>query len=201
MPEPALALLQLYDGVVAQFTADGTAATSSFGWKEPDRQRFANVRRVIWVPGDDSSTDRFRAGQVRPPRDLEHFPRHLANFDELCTVYCSAADVTALTVERSQYVDAILIFHAFYRACYLCYNGRFNFREVHWATEKKERSFGVSIRVILEVYGAIPDVPLGSDFGGELVKADTADVSAEVLDPDDPPNIIHTIPTISIPED
>jgi hypothetical protein len=150
------ALTALFDGVKAQFEADGTLALMRFGWREPDKQ-FADPRVVIFVPGDTSGS----VGQILPPKFPGGNPRNLATVDELATILIDARDSTNPENERAQYAAARLLFDDVYRAMYLKAHGRFAVRKVSWLIDKKVRRLGATIEMLITIQGTVPDVASG----------------------------------------
>jgi hypothetical protein len=150
------ALTALFDGVKAQFEADGTMGLFRFGWREADKQ-FSEQRVIVFVPGDTSGG----IGQILPPKFPGGNPRNLATVDELVTIYLDARDATEPENERKQYAAARLLFDDFYRAVYLKAHGRFALRRVTWLTDKKVRRLGATIEVLMTIEGTVPDVASG----------------------------------------
>jgi hypothetical protein len=183
---PVLALNKLYDDVEAQLTADGTAVTCYFGWREKERQRTGD--RLIWEPGDSSDS----AGRLVAARKPGRTPRPLATLEELCTVYVVATDETDKENQRAQYTAARLLYDAFVRALYLAGYGTVSLVSSTWELDRKIRQRGAAIRVVLSVDAMIPDEPLGSPYNRELAPADaTHNLTLSVLDNDEPtPDLI-----------
>ena len=201
MAEPGLALLRLVDLVTARFAGDSTNVPIYFGLRAKARQRTTHSR-IVWVPGDDKGSGGFnKMGQIVAPRDPGRMPRHLADVLELSTVYCCAADVASLELERAQYAQARVLFDAWFRAVYRAAHGIFDVLSTEWVVEAKERSFGGAIRVVLQLRASVPDIPLGSDFNGtELDGGLGFGIDVETLSRAEPPEVIHSMPLEQEPE-
>ena len=65
-----LALEKLFDDVAARFTAESTAITQSFGWRERGKQ-MVQPAHIDWIPGDDLSGDFTNLIQSIRARDVE----------------------------------------------------------------------------------------------------------------------------------
>ncbi len=189
-----LALEYLYESVVARFTAEGTAATQVFGWREPPKQ-LAGPPRIVWVPGDPAGSLGEIGGarypgrnQTSPDPDLG---RPLATLRELFTCYIHAEDASDPQDELLQFKAARLLYDAWYRAVYLAAHGIFLQRSAAWHGDPNERRRGATIRVVASVESMIPDSPLA------LAPADTAaHVTPSIPEPapagtDDPVMIVE----------
>lgn len=154
-----LALLDLYDRVVASMAAEALAADveavpHSLGWREPARQGLSS--RITWVPGDGS-----RAGTIGAPMHPQTSTgRRLASFPELFTVYVTAFDASDPENERLQYQATRLLFDAWYRHCYRAATTNFSVSGVSWVTDKSTRRHGATLAVSCQIQGAIPDLDL-----------------------------------------
>lgn len=166
-----LALENLYNNVVARFTAEGTSCSNSFGWREPDKQMTAS--RIVWVPGDPSGN----AGQDGPARNPGNNPRSLGTLNELFHVIISSNDPTDPTNELKQYKATRLLRDAWHRAVYLAARGTFAIQSEAWLIDKKVARFGTALRIVVAIQSMIPDEPL------ETAPVDTvADITVDDLD-------------------
>lgn len=175
-----LALEKLFDDVNAQFLADSSNVAMTFGWREPVRQT-EPFRRVVWVPGDPSGSLGDLGGARYPFQDPEVSGRPLQNLAELFTCYISASDDTDPTNERKQYHATRLLYDAWVRAVWLSAHGTYVIRSSAWVTDKNERRFGATIRVVGAIMAKIPDEPL---TGAPVDTA--ANISTTELDRTDP---------------
>jgi hypothetical protein len=148
-----LALEQLYNDVVARFTAEGTSCTSLFGWRVPAQQVLG--ARIAWVPGDPSGN----AGQDGPARNPGRNPRPIGTLRELFHVIISSSDLTAPENELRQYKATRLLRDAWHRAVYLAAHGTFAIQSETWIVEKNERRFGAALRIVCVIESMIPDEP------------------------------------------
>jgi hypothetical protein len=146
-----LALEQLYDAVVARFTADGTVATSAFGWREPARQTPPPSCR--WYPGDPSGS----LGELGAPKQPGRMPRSLGTLGERFTVVIASHDATAPDDERKQYKATRLLFDDWWRAVYLAAYGTVRVVSARWVIEKVERRYGATIEVVCAIEAMLPD--------------------------------------------
>lgn len=148
-----LALEHLFDAVVARFTAEGTAGTHVFGWREPAKQSPPGPR-VAWIPGDPSGT----AGAAVAARNPGGNPRSIATYEELFTVEISANDAASPENERAQYHAVRMVRDAWHLAVYKAARGTFQIRSETWIIDRKERRHGAALRIVVELQGTIPDV-------------------------------------------
>jgi len=169
-----LAIPHMFDAVAARFALEGTEVPMVFGWRTP-AQRPATLPRIAWVPGDDG-----KVGTIAPVRQPGRNPRPLATLVELVTIYCEAADASAHTNERAQYIAARLLFDALYRAIYLAARGTFALVDLRWVDERKELRYGATLRALFSVEAMIPDAPLATAPAGAR-----AVVDVELLDLDE----------------
>lgn len=151
-----LALTHLFDAVVSRFSAEGTAGTHVFGWREPPQQLDA-APRIVWVPGDPSGalgeiTGAHRPGTPSPGRPLR-------TLEELFQVYLHDRDSTDPENERTQYIATRKLFDAWLRAVYLAVHGAFEIVSAAWLTDARERRSGATIRVVGAIMASIPDIP------------------------------------------
>lgn len=149
-----LALLNLYDGVVARFLTDGTAVPQLFGWRSP-AQGGATLgdTRIVWYPGDP----RGQLGKVGAPRSPGGNPRSLATIAELFTVEITGCDPSSPFNERLQYQATRFLLDAWLRAVALGEYGRFLIQGTEWLIEKNEVRFGATIRVVATIEAMVPD--------------------------------------------
>jgi hypothetical protein len=147
-----LALLMLYDAVVARFALDGTATPNVFGWRS-SAQQMTTGKRIVWIPGDPNGN----AGSVISARNPGRNVRPLATLEELFTVEISAMDIATPENERAQYEATRLVFDAWYRAVYLAARGTFRVISDEWVTDKKERRYGATMRIVCAIEAMIPD--------------------------------------------
>lgn len=147
-----LSLERLYDAVVARFAADGTVATSAFGWREPATQ--TNPPSCLWYPGDPSGALGELASAKQPGRN----PRPLGTLLERFTVVIAAIDVTAPENERAQYKATRLLFDDWWRAVYLAARGTVRIVAARWITAKLERRYGAALEVVCAIEAMLPDV-------------------------------------------
>lgn len=176
-----LALENLFDQVSAAFTADEINALNTFGWRSKAQHLDSPLPVISWVPGDPSGS----LGELGGARLVEDdgYPgaRPLFLLGELFTVYISAHDPEDLEDERAQYHVTRLLYDTWLRAVYYAAEGNFVLLSQAWLTERTERRFGTTIRVVCRidapVIDALPDEPLvGGAFAG---LSDVADVPAE----------------------
>lgn len=150
-----LALEKLFDDVAARFTAESTAITQSFGWRERGKQ-MVQPAHIDWIPGDDLSGD-FGAmqGPVFPGRN----PRPLWAPRELFTCYIQGCDLAAgkRHDERAQWKATRLVFDAWARAIYLAAHGTIEIENTRYIISKKEARFGVTMRVVGAILNMTPD--------------------------------------------
>jgi hypothetical protein len=153
-----LAVTALFNAVVVQFTADSTNTPNVFGWRAKNQQ-LVTGRRIVWVPGDDSSGS---IGRISAPRKEPGLPRPIANLDELVTVYVHSGEVPISEDESKAYYAARVLFDAWFRAVYRYAHGNIQIVGTpSWVTDKLERREGATIRCVLAVGAFIPDRPLG----------------------------------------
>lgn len=161
-----LALLILFDAVVARFAAEvpvtdppTVPVPNVFGSRRPSEQ-MRTAARIAWVPGNDQGGDLGALTSAqRPGRD----PRPLATLAELATVYVEAYDITAPSSERAQYEATRLLFDAWWRAVHLAAHsriGRVVAVSARWQNDRKVAQRGACIRVVIQVDAMIPDLPL-----------------------------------------
>lgn len=159
-----LAVVHVFDQVVARFVAaaaPGPAVPQVFGWRErPKHPKAPNVgtaRRIVWVPGDDTSGD---LGEVAPARAPGGDPRPLATLQELVTVYLEASDLgSAATAEseRAQYIACRDLYDAWHAALYNVARGAFVIVRSSWVITQTERRHGSAIRVLVAIGAVLPD--------------------------------------------
>ena len=147
-----LAVLELYDAVVATFTAEAHAASHHFGWREPQRHK-TGEDRIVWVPGDPTGN----AGEITSARNPGRNPRPLATLEELVTVRISGADSADAEDERDQYQHTRELFDAWYRAVHLASYGSFRVESVTWNLAHNLRRRGAELVVVLAVDAALVD--------------------------------------------
>jgi hypothetical protein len=150
-----LALIALYDAVVARFVLEGTAATNHFGWRASAQQ--LPGQRIVWIPGDEDGD----IGEMLAPRHPGGNPRSLGTLDEIFRVEIKGEDTTAPESERAQYIAARFLFDTWYRAIYLAAHGTFAIKTANWIVDKKERRHGASINVVCAIQAMIPDSEQG----------------------------------------
>lgn len=153
-----LALPKLYAGVQAVFTAEGTTAALSFGWREPSKQinqGAGRANRIVFVPGDPGGA----LGKNGPARYPGRNPKPLATLAELFTVYVWAYDPSFPENELVQYKAARFLYDAWYRAAYHAARGTFAVSSAKWNIEKNERRFGAEIEAVCTIDAMIPDSP------------------------------------------
>jgi hypothetical protein len=148
-----LALEQLYNDVVARFTAEGTTCDNLFGWRVPAQQVLRP--RIAWVPGDPSGS----VGQDGPARNPGRNPRPIGTLRELFHVIISSSDLTAPENELLQYKATRLLRDAWHRAVYLAARGTFAIQSETWIVDKNERRFGTALRIVCSIESMIPDEP------------------------------------------
>ena len=135
----------VFDGVVAQFLADGTDVPNAFGWKYVARQK--NVFcRIVWVPGDDEGAS---IGSIAPPSRPGNNPRSLANLEETFTVYLDAYDPRDAENERTQWRAARGLFNAWWRAVHNTYPGQVSIASARYVDNHRERRRGVLKRLLV----------------------------------------------------
>lgn len=174
-----LAVEHVFDSVVARFASDAAAedppatpVPQSFGWREPFKR--TGTTRIVWVPGDDSSSD---LGAILPAREPGREPRRpLATLAELVTVYVEAVDLSDAENERAQYRAARRLFDAWFRAVYLAARGAFSIRSSRWVDDKNLRRYGAALRTVIAIDAMIPDEAL------ESTGTDTRAVNVSILD-------------------
>lgn len=147
-----LALPKLFDDVVAQFAADGTAVPNLFGWRK-SAQQLTTGKRIVWIPGDPRGS----LGAMLPARNPGRNPRPVGTLEELFTVEISSNDPTQLEDERAQYQATRELYDAWYRAVYLAARGTFRVVSDEWVVDKKERRYGATIRCVCAIQAEIPD--------------------------------------------
>lgn len=182
-----LALPKLFDDVVALFASDAAALVPPatpvpcfFGWRELAKHATSTssgtARRVVWVPGDDANGS---LGELGPARSPGGNPRPLATLGELFTVYLESADLTGADAaakavkaenERAQYQATRELFDAFWRAVHRTGGRNVVLMRAGWVTEKKERRFGASLRLVCALEAKVPD---------SILESITTDVVAE----------------------
>lgn len=149
-----LALINLYNGVVALYSAEGTNVPNHFGWRKPAQaQHDTPGNRIVWYPGDP----RGQLGKVGPARNPGQNPRSLATLNELFTVEISGCDLTSLVDETKQYIATRFLFDAWFRAVYKLARGTFAIESSEWEIDKKEGRFGATIRVVCTIQSKVPD--------------------------------------------
>jgi hypothetical protein len=175
-----LALVHLYDSVIATFAEEGTAVPNLFGWTEPD-QKLETKARIIWVPGDDESGE---VGEQVEARQPGRNPRSLGTLIELFTIYIATANRAQPEKEISQYIAARELWDTFWRAAFLVTEGEpgttLGKPRLEWLIDRKVRRFGAALRVVCSVEAMIADVAHATapaDLEGEL--AVEFDVSEE----------------------
>lgn len=173
-----LALLTLYDAVVAQFAADDmTAVAQPFGWRFVAQQYVGN--RIVWVPGNPAGI----VGRMLPPRNPGGDPRSLGTLEEQFYVVICGQDPAAPENERAQYDFTRRLRDFWFRAVYRAAHGTFQIVGEEWlGIENPERRYGTAIRVLGAIQSKVPDVaPDGPDY--QLAPADTgAEVDVSELD-------------------
>lgn len=147
----ALAVEQLYSRVSARFADAGLSALNVFGWREPAQHHVTD--RIAWVPGDASGN----AGTMAPPRNPGGRPRSIGTLLELFSVLISATDLTALENEQAQYRAVRLLRDAWYAAVFNAAHGTFTIKSEQWLTDKLERRYGATLRIVCELQARIPD--------------------------------------------
>jgi len=152
-----LALEHLYTEVVARFTAEGTTAVQTFGWREPAHQLLA-PQRIVWVPGNPSGS----VGAIKGARFPGQNPRPLHTLDELFHVLVSAQDATQPEDELAQYRAARFLFDDWLRAVYLAAHGVVRVEALNWVLDKNERRHGATILAVCGIEAMIPDTVAGS---------------------------------------
>lgn len=162
-----LSLPLLFDAVVARFATEGPWITppvvdpptpgvpvpNLFGWRKK-AQQLTTGTRIVWIPGDDASGN---VGEVVAARHPGRNPRPLHTLRELCTVYVVANDATGAEDERKQYEATRLLYDAWLRAVYKDAHGQYEIVASSWVTEKLERRWGATLRVLLAIEAMVPD--------------------------------------------
>lgn len=169
------ALTRLYDDVLARFTAEGTPAVNTFGWRAPAQHGLTPGNRIAWTPGAEDGD----MGEMRPARNPGRNPRPLATLAEVFRVEISCVDADALKREdeRAQYIAARALFDAWVRAVDLAATGTYEILETKWVNTTKERRYGSAIRVLASVQAVIADEPV------EVAELDTvARIAVQQLD-------------------
>jgi hypothetical protein len=151
-----LALEYLFAAVTARFALDGLPVPNLFGWRVPAQHMTTNTR-IAWVPGDPTQS----AGNILPPRNPGQVPRALAMLDEFFTVYITGQDPSDPENEQKQYHIARIVHDQWYRAVYLAAHGTFQVRNVQWLTDKLERRWGATLRVVSSIQAPVLDAVNG----------------------------------------
>jgi hypothetical protein len=160
-----LALPRLYDAVVARFALDAMGVPMFFGWRSPAQQRVGD--NILWVPGDDAG----KLGAMLPPKYPGRNPRSIWTLEEIVTIYISAADVSAVEVERAQYQTTRLLFDALLVAIHDAAHGTYRIVSDEWITTKNERRYGAAIRLVLAVQAPIT---------GDVIESAPVDTAAQI---------------------
>lgn len=147
------ALENLYNAVVARFTAEGTVCNNVFGWRTPAQQVIGS--RIAWVPGDPAGN----IGVNGPARNPGNNPRSIGTLHELFQVIVSSSDPSDPTNELLQYKATRFLRDAWFRAAYIAARGTFQIQSEAWIIDKNERRFGAALRIVCEIQSMIPDEP------------------------------------------
>lgn len=172
-----LALLTLYDAVVAQFAADDmTGVAQPFGWRFVAQHFVGN--RIVWVPGNPIGM----VGNMLPPRNPGGDPRSLGTLDEQFYVVICGQDPSDPENERAQYDVTRRLRDFWFRAVYHAAHGTFRIVAEEWITSKLERRHGTAIRLVGAIQSKVPDIgPDGPEYA--LAPDDTgAEVEVSELD-------------------
>jgi len=161
MMAPTFAIPNMIAGVSALFAFDGADVPNLFGKRQRDSQP-TNIRRIIWLPGDDRSG---KFGRDSAPRDPGIPPRSIATTHELCTVYIHAADVSLPELQLAQYIECRTLYDAWRRAIHLAAHGTYEIVDLTWHQSDGERTFGRCARVLLSVQSDVPDMPYSTANG------------------------------------
>ena len=150
-----LGLTNLFDLVVARYTAESITVPHYFGWREPAKQRDGN--RIIWVPGDPSG----KLGVAAPPKypGQRQAGKPLLNTLELFHCYIVGYDKTDPSNERKQYFAARLLYDQLVRVMYQVAHGTFTMPDSTWVTDKKEFRAGATILLASSVQTVQPEEP------------------------------------------
>lgn len=149
----------LIDQVVARFLAESTPVEVAFG----PRALALNTdgARVVIVPGNTAGG----AGKVvAASHDVDASIRAqkvLAGFDELFTARIYSEDVNDPRDDAAQYLQARLVFDAFYRASFYGSRSLMQIADIRWDTERRESGHGLTMIVVFSIIAPIIDVPLG----------------------------------------
>lgn len=148
-----LAIENLIAKVRDQFAAEGTEAVQLFGWRAAAEH--VEGDRVVWTPGDLTGKVGKTIGAKQPGR----YPRSLGTLQELFTVSISAADSSNAEDEQLQYRAAWLLRLAWFRAVYHAAHGTYTIIDEVWDRDRKVRSFGATLQVVIALEAALLDVP------------------------------------------
>lgn len=166
----------LYQDVVDLFTLEGVEVPNVFGWREPAKRK-QGASRIVWTPGDDTSTGTMVSSIVGPTRTGMN-PRQLAVVDELLTVRLESFDATDPENELMQYRAARILFDIWFRAVLLSSTTNTKIVSATWDKSKTERRHGQMITVIATVRAPILDAEI------EYAPADVSEDVAVELIPD-----------------
>jgi len=148
------ALLNLYDLVVADFTARAVVCSQYFGWRE-SRKHPLTINaggRITWAPGDPDGDIGELIGPVGPGGN----PRSLGTLKEFCTCHISALDTANHESDRHQYIAARALFDEWYKSVYQAARGTFGIDSVEWLAHGNERLNGAAIQVVIWVEAMLP---------------------------------------------
>jgi hypothetical protein len=152
-----LALVNLYTKVGEKLVALGHDAASlpmHFGWR-PVAQSILTDRRIVWTPGDPTGViGDFIFGKVS--RSVTQNPKPIGELAELVTVTLSACDPSEPENEQKQYIAARELLDLWAACVDEVGRTTVTVEDTRWLTDKKERSHGAAIVVVLSVASVIP---------------------------------------------
>jgi len=170
-----LALINLFDAVVASYVVESDTTPHYFGWEEPPRQRSTRAR-ILWVPGTPEGS----VGSIAAPKLIHDYPaRALANLIEQWHVYIHGFDPEADPKdERSHYIAARFAFDTWFRHVYTAVHGTFSIEQIKWnpGTKPAEFRHGATLLVVGTIQSVIPDAQVSE------VDPTNAQLDVEMLD-------------------
>lgn len=149
------ALEDLYNDVVARFAAESYDVPNYFGFREW-AQQLTRTGRIVWTPGDESGG----FGAIGAGKYPGGNPRRLATIGELFTVSISGVDPNDPENELAQYRATRTIVDAWIRAVYLAASGRYQLISTDWDRTKKERQYGMAVRIVGTINSYVYDSAL-----------------------------------------